>query len=351
MAGKITIYDIAAHCNVSPATVSRVLGKSNYPVSEKTRALVLGAAQSLGYTSLGDVRKTAAEEYPALGVILPTVSNPHHILLMQGIQDMARQHGYQVLLSSSSRSVTTEKLNAQLLIHKQISGILIVSIDDTGSSMDMIAQSEIPFVAVEQSVNHDCNRTCFDFETGAHLAVQHLLDYGHRRIAFISPPLMHVGSRKKLLSGYRRMLIKNNIEIDERLICISADESDQVRDYERIVGENAVDALLSLNQPPTAMFCVNDMIAVGVIKHLEKRGLSVPEDVSVVGFDNIPLSSIVSPHITTIEQSGYDLGKVSADLLIKIISGKAPASDHTVTIQLDPRLVIRESTRALSPDC
>ena len=175
------------------------------------------------------------------------------------------------------------------------------------------------------------------------MALAHLLGLGHTRIGFVSAPLSRM-SRKNLLSGYKQSLRQASIPIDEALIYIDAREDDKDELYDFSLGQRAVERLFQNGAAPTALFCINDIAAVGAIRQLQTRGLRVPEDVSVVGFDNIPLTEMITPTLTTIDQSTYDLGFMSADLLFKNIAPDKSSPLAQVSLQLEPTLVIRNST-------
>lgn len=337
---KTTIYDIARESGLSVATVSRVLSRSNYPVSEGARKKVTETAKRLGYTPNVTAKSQKANANEEIGVIIPNLSNYYYTTLLQGIQDVAMSENYHLVLCNSYRDIAVEQENVQRLVQKQVKGILIASIDLSGESIRSIQKQEIPVVAMEQDVAQECSRTSFNFTAGAQLAMEHLHKTGHRKIAFVSAPLTR-SSRRKLLQGYKEFLGEHGIPVQKEYIFIEQTESDREELYEFQSGRRAVQYLLSLENRPTAIFCVNDMYAIGVVKELCKKGVRVPDEMAVVGFDNIPFSEMMCPGITTIDQSAYDLGKYSADLLFKMIAG----DNRMVSIRLEPKLIVRESTQ------
>jgi LacI family transcriptional regulator len=340
---KTTIYDIAKHCKVSPATVSRVLSGSDYPVSEQIRKKISDAANILQYvpSAAGKSSKNRASNMD-IGVVIPNMSN-YYSTLLRGIQDVAMKFDSQIVLCNSYRDAKTEEKNVELLLQKQIKGILIASIDDSGEVLRKIINRQIAVVAMEQDVKADCHRTAFNFMAGAALAAEHLIDNGHRDIAFVSAPLLRM-SRKNVLEGYKATLTSRNIPIQEEYIYIQSDEYDDDELYDFMIGKQAADYFLSLDKPPTAAFCINDMIAIGLIRQLQVRKVKVPEDIAVVGFDNIPFTEMITPSITTIDQSTYNLGHMSADLLFKQIAPNQNVPITHVSLQLEPKLIIRESS-------
>lgn len=338
---KTTIYDIAKYCQVSPSTVSRVLSGSDYPVSKEQREKIVHAAQLLKYVPNLLGKNLKNDQGRDIGVVIPNMSD-YYSTLLRGIQHVAIAHDSQIILCNSYRDAGTEENNVNLLLQKQVKGILIASIDDSGEVLRQIIDKNMPVVAMEQDVNADCNRTGFNFFAGGALAAKHLIDCGHRDIAFVSSPLQR-NSRRKVLAGYQQALAEHGLKIREELLYIESYENDDDELYDFMVGKRAAEHFLSLDHPPRAVFCINDIAAIGLIRQLQVRRVKVPEEIAVVGFDNIPFSQMITPSLTTIDQSTYDLGRLSADLLFNhILAGhNSPAN---VSLQLEPKLIVREST-------
>lgn len=342
---KTTIYDIARHCKVSPSTVSRVLSGSDYPVNQDTRREILKAAEDLHYIPNLIGKNLKTDRNHDIGIVIPNMSN-YYSTLLRGIQDVAQRFDSQIILCNSFRDTKTEEKNVSLLLQKQVKGILIASIDDTGGVLQRILDKNVSVVAMEQDVKIDCSRAGFNFAAGAEIATRHLIDLGHTDIAFVSAPLLRT-SRKKLFAGYKEAMISHGIPVKDELIYVETcenDDDDQMYDF--MLGKRAADHLLSLPVRPTAVFCINDMAAIGLIRQLQVRGIRVPDDLSVVGFDNILFTEMITPSLTTIDQSTYDLGHLAADLLFKSIIPQNSLPMAHVTIQLEPKLIVRESTQA-----
>lgn len=338
----VTIYDIAKHCGVSPATVSRVLSKSDYHVAEPLRKKVLQAAEDLNYIPnlFGKSLKTDCSM--EIGVILPNMSNAYYDMLLQGIMDEVSANNYQIILCNSCRDVLTEAKHVETLLQKQVKGILIASIDESDSTINRILASDVPVVAMEQDVSANCLRTGFNFYEGARLAVQHLVTLGHKKIGFATSPLVRA-SRKRLMNGFRIALIENDLTPEKNHFYISSEENDQDAFYEFNLGSQAAEYFMSLSDRPTAIFCVNDMVAIGVASKLNTLGVKIPEEMAVVGFDNIPFTAMFNPQITSIDQSAYKLGNYSAQSLFDAINNP-DKQKRKISILLEPKLVEREST-------
>lgn len=339
---KTTIYDIAKHCGVSPSTVSRVLSGSNYPVSHVVKEKIVQAADELKYIPNLIGKNLKKDQNNDIGVVIPNMSN-YYSTLLRGIQDVALKHDSQIILCNSYRDAKMEAKNVNLLLQKQVKGILIASIDETGEVLRSILEKQVAVVAMEQEVAADCNRTSFNFAAGASLAIEHLIACGHRDIAFVSAPLLR-NSRKHVLSGYKMTLLDHDLPVQNEYVYIEPYEHDDDEQYDFIIGKRAADYFLSLKKPPSAVFCINDMVAIGLIRQLQIRKISIPDQIAVVGFDNIPFTEMITPSLTTIDQSTYDLGHLSADLLFRNIEPQKLAPQANVSLQLEPKLVVREST-------
>jgi LacI family transcriptional regulator len=337
-----TIYDVAELAGTSTATVSRVLNNSGYPVKEELRKRVLEAAKQLNYTPNLLGRQLKTNETRDIGIIIPNISNQFYPLLLLGVEDVAREKGYNVLLCNSLRNPMYEKKYINALFQKQVRGIIISSITKNQKYLKNFVQKGLKIVAFDQGIDLDCSKISFDFYQGGYMAAQHFIDLGHERIAFISAPLLR-DSRNRIYEGFMQCLRDNGIKPSRDYIIISEDEQESHEQiYEFKNGKYLVRKLLQSGvKIPTAIFCINDMTAFGAIQELMRNKISVPRDVSVMGFDNIPASEMITPSLTTIDQSAYETGTLAGEMLINNLENPT-AKD--VEIVLKPRLLIREST-------
>lgn len=340
---KATIYDIAAEAGTSTATVSRVINNSGYPVKEELRSRVIDAAKRLNYypNAIGRMLKTC--ESRDIGVIVPNISNPFYPKAVLGIELEARKRGYGILLCNSFRDPCTERKYIESLCQKQIKGIIISSIDENHVFLKKLQERGIKIVVFDQDVEGlSCSKVGFDFVKGGMIAVNYLVEMGHRNIAFITSPLTHK-SRKETMEGYRLALLKNNIQIrEENVIVAESEEESSTGTYEFENAKRLVQKFLKITERPTAIFAINDMTALGVIQELAANGVRVPEDVSVVGFDNIEVSSISNPPLTTVNQPSFEMGRLACRLLIDSLDD---SGQEDVSIVLEPALVVRKSVR------
>ena len=338
-----TIYDIAKACGVSAATVSRVVSNSGYPVSERTRQLVLRTAKQLHYTPNLLGKSLKAQKSRDLGIIVPTISNSYYSLLLQGVYDEAIARGYNTILCNSYRNPDIEEKNIRMLMSKQVCGILLVSIGNRTEPVRRAMEHGCQVILMEQDLNIDCAKVGFNFYQGAYMATRCLVEHNHRRIGFIGAPLDR-SSRIRMVEGYRQALADCQIPEIPHYLCLSETEQDDTRIYEFENGRVAATYFIGMENRPTGYVCINDMTALGAMRTFKAAGLSIPQDVSIIGFDNIPYSEISSPRLTTIDQCTYDMGSLSTRMLVESIED--PANPH-YSVTLEPTLIERDSIRTL----
>ncbi|MBU5436789.1 LacI family transcriptional regulator [Tissierella sp. MSJ-40] len=340
-----TIYDIANTANVSPATVSRVLSGANYPISDDTKKLVLDVAEELEYrpSSSKYVTKSRLSE---IGVIVPNLSNPYYSTLVLAVERFAAENKMRVLLCNSNGDENLEKYYVESLIQKKIKGIIISSVASSVDHINNIRYTGASVVSFDQIVDIDCNKVSFDYREGGYLATKHLIDLGHRRIAFISPYLTR-HSRKKIFEGYKDCLVSHNIKVEESLIFTFPElvEKSENTGLDHTDNEYYTKELLRLKDRPTAIFCINDVIALKVLKELKFHGIKVPEEVSIVGFDNIDILEVISPRLTTVDQCTYEMGRLAAEMLYLSVMDK---TRKNISVSLQPVLVKGESTAPIN---
>lgn len=339
---KATIYDIAKLAHTSTATVSRVLSDSTYPVKDELKQRVLNAAKNLNYTPnlLGRQLKTNITR--DIGIIIPNISNQFYPLLLLGVEDVAREKGYNVLLCNSLRNSQNERKYLTSLFEKQIKGVIISSITKNQDYLKSLQQKGLKIVAFDQGITLDCSKISFDFYSGGYMAAEHLIKLGHKKIAFLTAPLTRY-SRKKIFEGFMNCLKDNHVSIPNEYILVSeVEEESREQIYEFKNGKYLIEKLLQSGSIlPTALFCINDMTAFGAIQKLTANSIWVPKDISVMGFDNIPASEMLTPPLTTIDQSAYETGALAAELLISNLEN---TKDKNVEILLKPKLIVRGST-------
>ncbi len=323
----VSIKDIAREAGVSPSTVSRAL--HNHPhISKKTGARIHRLAQEMSYTPSLLARSLVTQDTATIGLVITYTSDPFLARLVTGVEETARSCGYSIFLSSSYRDYDRELEVVRSFHERRTNGIIITGSQIDTDYADLYDRFPLPIVLI------NCRKYPYsvsaDKRSGAKQAVEHLIQLGHRRIAFVSNQSVHTNHDR--LTGYRQALRKHDIPIDNSLIVAG--------DGMLEGGARAGLQLLNLSQPPTAIFCFNDMTAVGVLTALGEAGLQVPRNCSVVGFDDLEISAYYGPPLTTIRQPCYRMGQAAMRMLLQLIRGESDVQAEV----LPTELVVRQST-------
>ncbi|MBK6724872.1 MAG: LacI family DNA-binding transcriptional regulator [Acidobacteria bacterium] len=343
-----TLNDIASTIGVAPMTVSRVVNGTGY-VSEKTREKVLLAVKEMSYRRNGLARNLKRQKTDTVGLVLGDISNPYSTEIANAVRERLAARGYNLFICISEHSANEDIGAFESLVDHNIDGLIVAtrSNQDGDERLRSIADSNLPVVVVGRDFHH--SRVDFvsaDNLRGGFEATQHLIDLGHRRIAFIGAGFESRSSLKRL-QGYLNALEKHGIEIDERLITGRKESVSDVPGYStEKIGYEGMKRLLSLPSPPTAVFARNDFTAVGAMSAIKDAGLSIPQDIAIVGFDDTPLASHMMPALTTVRQPMRLLGQLAAEMLLKRIAIEDELErDERV---LDCELIVRGSTVAAS---
>ena len=327
------IYDVARRAGVSTATVSRVLSRPDV-VAPETRRKVLAAVDSLGFTPNVAAKNLRTLRSAKLLVTVPDLSNPFFSLILQGIEDSAQREGYAVLVGDTQHDPEREEKYALMLRRKEADGLIFLGHrlpKEAASLVQSMPSGRAPVVnGCEFTPRLGIPSVHIDNATAASDAMTHLYKLGHRRIGVITGPLVSPLSRDRLAGATARA---KKAKAERDVIVMNGDFSIES-------GELAGERLLGRDQRPTAIFCFNDEMAMGVIETARRRGLRVPNDLSVVGFDDIRFARIVDPPLTTVAQPTRQIGEGTVRLLLEILrGGEAPES-----LTLPHTLVVRSST-------
>lgn len=338
------IKDIADALNVSNATVSRVLSESDYPVSEDMKNAIISKAKELNYYSFILERNIKRDPHDTIGVIIPTFANPFFSQLVNGVESESLSRKYLSVVSSSNRSLEIEEKSLKMLLQKGVDGIILHSVGGDLSIVSDLLEIETELVILNQDVESlNISSVQFDFYEAGYMATEYFLLRGHEKIAFLSPPIDRQ-SRKSALSGYFSALSAFGAPIKDEFI-ISAEtefeKEDKIYEYEN--GRILVNKFLAIPDRPTAIFTINDLTAYGIISELNNYGVSVPEDISVIGLDDLYFSTISTPALTTINQPAYETGRLAARVLLDQIKNKSAPKK----ILLRPSIVERNSVKSL----
>jgi len=331
-----TIREVASRAGVSPTTVSHVINNTRF-VSPEARERVLQAMQELGYRPNVLARSLRRGETYTLGLILPDSANPFFAEIARAMEDAAFRRGYNVILGNSENDLEKERLYVDVLVTKQVDGLIFVASGDRSRSLEDLVHQDLPVVVVDrQLANVEVDTVLTDNFQGGFQATRTLLELGHRRIGCITGP-SHLTPSAQRVIGYRRALEAAGLGVDESLIVRG--------DFQPRSGYQAAQALMHTPQPPTAIFVCNDMMAIGALRALAEMGLRVPEDVSLIGFDDIELASYTTPPLTTIRQDKAAMAQTALNLLLeRIVDRQIPARQRVIPVTL----VERQSTRRIA---
>lgn len=334
--GQVTIKDLAKELGIAPSTVSKAL-KNHPDISESTRKKVSELARRLKYNPNPIALSLRSSKSKIIGLVIPEIVHHFFSSVISGIEDVAYDAGYSVMIYQSNESYNREVMACETLVASRVEGILISSSKETRDydHLRRILDNGMPVVMYDRvfdEIKTD-KVTVDDFE-GAYNAVCHLAATGCKRIAHLAgPPGLRITDLRK--SGYLEALKDNNLKIDRDLI-IYCDNFKQslIRTKQ----------LMNMPQPPDAIFTVNDLTATGVMKSLHEMGLRVPSDVSLVGFSNSLISQVTNPPLTTVDQHGYQMGQTAIQLLLdRLMNTQSSRPFIHQVIKTD--LIVRESTR------
>ena len=335
---QATIRDIAIKLNLSISTVSRAL--RNAPdINPETKQLVEEMAKKLHYEPNKVAQSLRSNKTNTIGVIVPEIAMHFFSSVLSGIQDYATDQNCQVMICQSAEHFKTEKLNLQMLVSHRVDGLLISLSSQTKDleHVRTVVSKKIPVVLFDRiSEEIDTSKVIVDDFQGAFTAVEYLIKTGCKRIAYLggSKNLLICTHRK---NGYIKALEKYDIKVNPEYIIHSTTTEKDISE--------AVIKLLQLPSPPDAVFCMNDPIAIGVIQSLKAEGVRIPDEISVIGFTNEPVSAYIEPSLTTVAQPAYEMGKTACKLLFEQINKKGEAPITTKVIKTE--LIIRNSTRKI----
>jgi LacI family transcriptional regulator, galactose operon repressor len=328
-----TIREVAENAGVSYATVSHVINNTRV-VSQETRERVLEAMTALNYRPNALARSLRQGKTNTIGLVLPDSANPFFAEISRSIEDEAFKKGYSVFLCNTELDTQRELFYVDVLSKKQVDGIIFVAAGDQADSLDFLLGEGMPVVMIDRDVpNVEVDAVLIDNQLGGFLATQHLLELGHKRIACIAGPSTITPSAERII-GYRRALEQAGIPYNESLVIRG--------DYHAQSGMDITRSILEMNPRPTAIFALNDLMALGALRAAAESGYSVPKDLAVVGYDDLELAHFTTPPLTTIAQPKKQIGAQAINLLVERMSQKNRPPNRVV---LPPELIIRRSTQ------
>ncbi|GAB4414930.1 MAG: DNA-binding transcriptional regulator CytR [Anaerolineae bacterium] len=332
MAQKVTLRDVARHAGVSVTTVSNVVRGWPY-IAEETRLKVERAIEELGYVPHPIATWLRRGYTQTIGFVVPDVTSPHFAALVETVEDIAREHGYSVLVLNTHEDELREAEAVRLLTNGLGDGILLVQTANALQNGSLLRDVTVPVVAIDRVHSTFDGPFCnVDNFAVTRLAMQHLYDLGHRRIAHLVGPASALSAQDRAES-YRQFVRRAGLDYEY----LSTNPSQWCSDE----GYRAMHQLLDEPVRPTAVFVSNDRMAIGAIHAALERGLRVPEDISLVGVDDIELSRHITPPLTTVRQPLEEMARIGIEMLLKLIRGESLEQTH---VSLAPSLIVREST-------
>ena len=333
----ITIKDVAKRAGVSHSTVSRALHGSNL-ISDETVERVRQIAIEMGYFPSAAARSLKTNRSHALGVIVSAIDDPFFSEILQGIEEIAQERGYSLLMAASQRDPQREQAIVQDMRERHIDGLIICSASFSAEQRRKLLEYGIPIVAVNNQAAEEYRYSIYhDDVDGSRQVARHLIDLGHRRIAYLGNPLSGRTTLDRL-TGFRQEMDATGLTIPDEYI-------HEIHGGDPEDGLTALNHFLELPERPTALFCFNDMLAIGVLNGLQRAGIRVPEDISVVGFDNIVFSAYTNPPLTTLDQPKHYIGAEAARLILGLLDPLIGEEAPNQEIQkLKGKLLVRQST-------
>jgi len=333
---EVTIYDIAKKLKISPATVSRGL-KDHPGISKETKKRIFDLADKIGYRQNHFARNLRNQKTDTIGVIVGRLNSNFQSAAISGIEHVANSQGYNLIISQSSEKSAKEAANAKIMFNSRVDGLLVSLAYDTTdlSHFDDFFKKNIPIIFFDRVMTHP-NSTCIliDNKKAAYEATNHLIQQGCKRIVHITAmPRQNVYVER--LQGYKKALAEHKIKFKEEYVIIG--------DLSQEAGMIAAEQVLEMKPLPDGIFVANDSAAVGCMLTLKEKGVRIPDDIAVVGFNNDPVSKVIQPNLSTISYNGYEIGAMAARHLFNHLNGTSDVQSTDI-IMLRSEFIIRASS-------
>lgn len=334
-----TIKDVAKMAGVSTTTVSHVINKTRF-VAKETEEAVMQAIKSLKYSPSAVARSLKVNTTKSIGMIVTTSESPYFAEIIHAVEDHCYRQGYSLFLCNTQNDPEKIKNHVEMLAKKRVDGLLVMCSEYTQHSLDVLSSfSSVPMVVMDWGPNTDTDIIEDNSFTGGYLATKHLIDCGHKEIGLIAGELDKTTARTRY-EGFVKAMNEANLPFHENWIMEGFFEPED--------GYECMNKILAQDSLPTAVFCCNDVMALGAISAITEKGLRVPDDISIIGYDNIHSSRFYAPPLTTIHQSKSRLGAQAVNLLFERIANKDNDNHEKHRIAIHPELVLRKSVRTLA---
>ena len=332
---KPTIKDVSRIANVSIATVSKVVNGKDENISSATRERIKRIIEEVGYVPNRIASSLVTKKTKTIGLIIPDIANPFFPELARGAEDFSNKEGYTIILCNSDNDLEKEDAYIDMLQEKMVDGIIFTASSNRSELSIALNKSSIPVITIERNIDglQSQNTIVSNNENGAYYAVIHMIECGYEKILHISGPMVSKPAQERY-KGYLRALKEKNIEpIENHLI-----EGKYSGDW----GFETIQNLISQRFDYDGVFCGNDLIALGALKALQLNNINVPNQVGLVGYDDIYMAQMVRPELTTVKQPNYEMGYQAAEMLVLMINSEEP---NLTSESLETRLIVRGTTR------
>jgi LacI family transcriptional regulator len=333
---KLTIKDIARMADVSIATVSMILNNKDESITSATRERVLEIIKTNNFIPNKVARSMVTRRTKTIGLIIADIVNPFYPELARGVEDKANETGYNVIICNTDNDINKEEKYLNMLVEKMVDGIILTQTTNRIGDTLKIERITLPVILINGNVENKNvkGRIFIDNEEGAYQLVTYLLNKGYRKIILINGKVRGPVTLARTL-GYKKALREYGVDFNEEYVWFGY--------YKSNWGEEAVKLILERKLSFDALFCGNDLIAIGAIKALKNAGFVIPDDVGVVGFDDIYVAKMVDPELTTVRQPNYEMGYKAAELLLEVLDGSKQNVIRDIKLQTE--LVVRKSTK------
>ena len=331
-----TLKDLEKATGVSKSTISRVFNNPE-KVKSSTLKLVRKKAEELGYQPSRVARRLQAGRGKAkvIGLIIPDILNPFFAEITRGIEDVALKNGYALILNNSNESLERQRVCLDTLRMEGVDGIILPPVHEEDEYVKELIDNGLNMICIDRVIkNTSVDSIQSDNRKGAYMAVSHLIELGHKRIAYIGG-LPSISTTQERLEGYREAFSDFRLNVEKNLILIG--------DSKQKSGERLTEQLVKMENPPTAIFTGNNMTTLGAYVALNRLKISIPQEIALVGYDDVPWADALNPPPTVVDQSTYEIGKRAAEMLLLRI--KNPDSSP-VKLMLEPNFIVRESCGA-----
>lgn len=336
---RVTIKEVAVRAGVDPSTVSRIINKDpKLSVREDTRQKILTAIRELGYQPNAMARNLRLNVSGAIGMLVPDITNPSFPEMIKGAEHLSSESDMSLILCNTGDIPEMELRMVRFLLNRRVDGLLLASVHMRDEAIAEVEKSGIPYVLLNRGSRKDASSCVVaDNALGAKMAVQHLFELGHRKIAHIAGHL-YTDTGIERMEGYRKALNLADLPLGPGYM-IEAGYTEQE-------GYRAMSKLLLLPDRPTAIFAANDLLAMGAILAMQDQGIRIPDDVSIVGFDDIWVAGRITPPLTTVKVPLHEMGYLAMEVLLRSMKKPLPEKERIV---LEPSLVVRRSTAEWKP--